>query len=236
MTATDYIADTTALLTGWGIDYRETTEGLSVGSIHLEIAEDGWRPKGTILAGTETVAITNDADKAAALLAFPLARRAWELGYTGDFEIDVLNGEMEMRLSWGSDSLTISADVDSDCRLTVTEHPLLLESVYMSDIEAVLESAQLAYGNPEGAWQAICTACDFEMDDWATIVDKLDQTARFDYGDTFTVVETSRSDSTAIVEDWGDGSPIRVSDADDDYSSVCWSQYDIAAAVLYAIS
>ena len=41
MTATDYINDVTANLTDWGIAYRETTEGISVGNIHLEIAEDG---------------------------------------------------------------------------------------------------------------------------------------------------------------------------------------------------
>lgn len=40
MSVNDYIADVTANLTEWGIDYRETTEGVSVGSIHLEIAED----------------------------------------------------------------------------------------------------------------------------------------------------------------------------------------------------
>ena len=62
MTATDYITDTAAQLTEWGIDYRETTEGLSVGNIHLEIAADGCRPAGTILNGTETVAITSDFD------------------------------------------------------------------------------------------------------------------------------------------------------------------------------
>lgn len=75
-----------------GIDYRETTEGISVGNIHLELAEDGYRPAGTILDGTEMVAITSDADKTAALLAFPLARKAWEIGYTGDFEVDASDG------------------------------------------------------------------------------------------------------------------------------------------------
>lgn len=68
MSTNDYITDVTANLTEWGIDYRETTEGISVGSIHLEIAEDGYRPAGTILNGTETVAVTSDADKAAAVL------------------------------------------------------------------------------------------------------------------------------------------------------------------------
>lgn len=68
MTATDYINDVTANLTDWGIAYRETTEGISVGNIHLEIAEDGYRPAATILDGTELVGVTSDADKAAAVL------------------------------------------------------------------------------------------------------------------------------------------------------------------------
>lgn len=68
MSNNDYITDVTANLTEWGIDYRETAEGISVGSIHLEVAEDGYRPAGTILDDTETVAITSDADKAAAIL------------------------------------------------------------------------------------------------------------------------------------------------------------------------
>ena len=40
MSTNDYITDVTANLAEWGIDYRETTEGISVGNIHLEIAED----------------------------------------------------------------------------------------------------------------------------------------------------------------------------------------------------
>ena len=40
MSTNDYITDVTANLTEWGISYRETTEGISVGSIHLETAED----------------------------------------------------------------------------------------------------------------------------------------------------------------------------------------------------
>ena len=74
---------------------------ISVGSMHLEASEEGCRPNATILDGTELVGITSDADKAAALLAFPLARRAWELGYCDDFDVTHVGGEVEMTLSCG---------------------------------------------------------------------------------------------------------------------------------------
>lgn len=235
MSTNDYIADVTANLTEWGIDYRETTEGISVGNIHLEVAEDGYRPTGTILDGTEMVAITSDADKAAALLAFPLARRAWELGYTGDFDADVFVGEVEMTLSYGSSDVTISAAVDSGRDFTVTEHPLFRENVDMTDLEAVLESTQLAYQAPVEAWQVLCGATDFEHDDWMASVERFHWQARFDSGDRLTKVSTSESGNVALVEDYDPESPIRVIDGT--MSDVaCWSQGDVAAAVLYAIS
>lgn len=234
MTATDYIADVTANLADCGIDYRETTEGISVGSIHLEISEGDTAA--TITNGDDVVAITSDADKATALLAFPLARKAWVAGYMGDFEIDTLNGEMDMRLSYGSDDVTISAAVDSGSEFTVVEHPLFRENVDMTDLEAVLESTQLAYQNPEEAWQVLCGATDFEQHDWSSIVDLFHWQARFDSGDRLTKVSTSESDNVALVEDYDPESPIRVIDVDAASDVACWSQGDVAAAVLYAIS
>ena len=126
MTATDYINDVTANLTDWGIAYRETTEGISVGNIHLEIAEDGYSPAATILDGTELVGVTSDADKAAALLAFPLARKAWYVGYTGDFDVDIYGPEMSMRFrGWGWGATVSAAPGESDS-FTIMEHPLSL--------------------------------------------------------------------------------------------------------------
>lgn len=236
MSTNDCITDVTANLAEWGIDYRETTEGVSVGNIHLEIAEDGYRPAGTILDGTETVAVTSYADKAAALLAFPLARRAWSLGYTGDFEVAVRDGMVDMRLSYGSDDITIYAPIDSDLEFTVLEHPLFREDVDMTDLEAALESAQLAYGDVREAWEVLCGATDFEHDDWMALVERFHWQARFDSGDRLTKVSTSESDNVALVEDYDPESPIRVIDADAVSDVACWSQGDVAAAVLYAIS
>lgn len=236
MSANDYISDVTANLTEWGIDYRETTEGISVGSIHLEIAEDGYRPAGTILDGTETVAITSDADKAAALLAFPLARRAWGLGYTGDFDADVFGGEVEMILSCGSSYLTISAGVNESDRFTITAHDLLRQTVAMSDLEAVLASTELAYSNPDEAWQALCGASDFEADHWESVVEFFDEDTHIVHGSRLTKVESRLAEQIAIVDDRQTDSPVNVIDVQTAEDTTHWAMSDVAAAVLYAIS
>ena len=236
MSTNDYITDVTANLIDWGITYRETTEGVSVGSIHLEVAEDGYRPAGTILNGTETVAITSDADKAAALLAFPIARRAWELGYTGDFEVTYVNSEVEMILSYGSSDLAISAGIDESDRFTITEHDLFRRAVVMSDLEAVLASAELAYSNPDEAWQALCGASDFEADRWEEMVVFFNGDARIYQGDRYSRVESCKSGRIALVEDDGPDSPICVIDMDAVSDTTLWAPSDVAAAVLYTIS
>ena len=236
MSTNDYITDVTANLTEWGINYSETTEGVSVGNIHLEVVEDGYRPDGTILDGTETVAVTSDADKAAALLAFPLARRAWGLGYTGDFEVTYVNSEVEMILSYGSSDLVVSAGIDEAGRFTIAEHDLFRQIVCMSDLEAVLTSTELAYGNPGEAWQVLCQATDFEDDHWESIVELFNGDATFIHGARFTAVESNATEKTAMVEDWELESPTCVTTVETAEDTTCWSMGDVAAAVLYAIS
>ncbi len=236
MTANDYIIDVTDQLTEWCIDYSETTEGISVGNIHLEITEDRYRPDGTILNGTETVAITSDAGKAAALLAFPLARKAWEIGYTGDFEVDASDGMLDMRLSYGSDDVTIYAPINSSLEFTVVDHPLLRENVDMTDLDAVLTSTELAYSNPDEAWQVLCGARDGEMSSWEEIVTFFNADARILQGDRYSKVESRVSERIAVVEDDGPDSPICVINVDDVSDTTHWSMGDVAAAVLYTIS
>lgn len=236
MSTNDYIADITANLNDWGIAYRETTEGISVGSIHLEVAEDGYRPAGTILNGTETVAITSDADKAATLLAFPLARRACECGYTGDFEVTYVNSEVEMILSYGSSDLAISAEIDESDRFTITEHDLFRQIVHMSDLEAALTSTELAYGNPNEAWQALCGASDFESDQWESIVEFFNEDTCIVHGSRLTRVESRLYGQIAIVDDWRTDSPVNVIDVQTAEDTTLWAPSDVAAAVLYAIS
>ena len=234
MNTNDFISDVTTNLTDWGINYSENTAGLTVGTVALEVSEE--ESAATITDGDNLVAITGDADKAAALLAFPLARKAWDAGYTGDFAIDTLNGEMDMRLSYGSDDVTISAAVDSGSEFTVVEHPLFRENVDMTDLEAVLESTQLAYQNPDEAWQVLCEARGDEMSGWEEIVIFFNADARIFQGDRYSKVESRVSQRVAVVEDDGPDSPICVIDVDAVSDVTCWAPSDVAAAVLNMIS
>jgi len=236
MNTNDYISEIAANLTAWNINYTETSDGFGIGLLSVRVTEERGAALATIFDGANLVATTSDADKAAALLAFPLARKAWQAGYTGDFEIDVLDGFLDMRLSYGSEDVTIYAPIDSDCEFTVVEHPLFRENVDMTDLEAALESAQLAYQAPGEAWSVLCGATDFEHDNWEELVERLHWQARFDQGDRLTKVSTSEYDNVALVEDYDPESPIRVIDVDAVSDVTCWSQGDVAAAVLYAIS
>lgn len=236
MSTNDYISDVTANLTEWGINYRETTEGISVGSIHLEVIEEGYRPTATILSGAETVAITSDADKAAALLAFPLVRRAWGAGYTGDFEVSCFDGEVEMSLSGGGVDLTISAGVTEADRFTVTEHALFGQAVVMTDLDAVIASAELAYGYQREAWQVLCEASEFEACHWENIVEFFNEDTYIAYGDRFTKVKSDLTGQIAIVDDWRPDSPVTVIDVQTAEDTTHWAVADVAAAVLYAIA
>lgn len=236
MTTNDFTSEVAANLTDWNIDYTETDDGFSIELLSVRVAEERGEVLATILDGANLIGMTSDADKAAALLAFPLARKAWDAGYTGDFEVDVLGGEMDMRLSYGSDDVIISADVDSDLKFTVTEHPLFCKNVEMTDLAAALESTQLAYQAPEEAWQVLCNATDFEQDDWSSVVELFQWQVRFDCGDRLTKVSAGGSENAALVEDYDPELPIRVIDVDTLGDVTCWSQGDTAAAVLYAIS
>lgn len=236
MSINDMIADVTANLTEWGIDYRETTEGISVGNIHLEVIEEAYRPAATILDGTETVAITSDADKAAALLAFPLARRAWGLGYTGDFEVTCVSSEVEMILSYGSSDLVVSAGIGEADRFAIAEHDLFSQIVCMSDLKAALSSTELAYQSQDEAWQALCGASDFEADHWESIVEFFNGDAAFIHGARFTTVKSDLTEQIAVVDDWQTDSPVNVIDVQTAEDTTHWAMSDVAAAVLYAIS
>lgn len=225
-----------ANLTDWNVDYTKTSDGFGIGLISVRISVERGRSLATILDGANLVGVTSDADKVAALLVFPLARKAWEIGYTGDFEADVHDGMVDMRLSYGSDDITIYAPINSDLEFTVVNHPLFRENVDMTDLEAALESAQLAYQDPEVAWRVLCGATDFENDDWETVVERFHWQARFDHGYRLTKVSSSESCGVALVEDWDEDSPFRVIDVDALSDVTYWAPSDTAAAVLYAIS
>lgn len=225
-------ADITDLLDGWGIDYLFDAEGVNVGDFHIEMDNDDY----VVKTGDDVVAITSDFDKAAALLAFPLARRAWALGYMGDFDVTVSGYEVDMRFSYGSSDVTVSAGVGEVDAFTVVEHGLLSNSVIMDDLEAVLASTELAYSEPLEAWQALCGSDAFDRDRWESIVEFFNEDVRFDYGDRFTKVESYITDGVALVEDGDSSSPVRVIDVETVSDATFWSASDVAAAVLFTIS
>lgn len=224
--------DITDRLDEWGIDYLFDTDGVSVGDSHVEMDNDDY----VVKTGDDIVAITSDTDKAAALLAFPLARRAWALGYAGDFDVTVRGGEMGMRLSYGSSDVTVSAGVGEVDAFTVVEHDLLSNSVVMDDLEAVLASTELAYSEPLEAWQALCGSDAFDRDRWESIVEFFNEDVRFDHGDRFTKVESYITDGVALVEDGDSSSPVHVIDVETVSDATFWSASDVAAAVLFTIS
>lgn len=160
MSTADFISSITSALTNWGIDYTETSDGVGVGLVSIRVAEDGDGVMATVLDGDILIAMTSNAAKAATLLAFPLARKAWAAGYAGVFEVDVLDDDMDIRLDCGSGYVTLSTKVGSDDDFIITEHPLFSEHMQIDDLQAVIESAQLSYQRPEEAWQALCLAAD----------------------------------------------------------------------------
>lgn len=225
-------ADITDQLDGWGIDYLFDAEGVNVGDVHIEMDGADF----VVKEGGDVIAITSDPDKAASLLAFPLARKAWSVGYTGDFDVDNAGPEMSMHfLGWGWD-VTVSAAPGESDSFTIIDHPLSLGLPVMSDLDAVLTSAELAYGTPDEAWQALCNSSDFEGDKWEAVVEYINDDVRFDYGNQLTKVESYDTDFIALVEDGSGDFPVRVVDVDETSESSCWSHGDVAAAVLHAIS
>lgn len=225
-------ADITDLLERWGIDYLFDAGGINVGDVHIEMDGADF----VVKEGGDVIAITIDTDKAASLLAFPLARKAWSVGYTGDFDVDISGPEMSMHfLGWGWDATVSAAPGESDS-FTIMDHPLSLGSLVMSDLDAVLTSAELAYGAPDEAWQVLCNATDFGGDKWPAIIEFINSDVRFDYGDQLTKVESYDTDLIALVGDHGGDFPVRVIDTEGPSEETCWSHGDVAAAVLHAIS
>lgn len=236
MNTNDYISEIAANLTDWNINYTETSDGCGIGLISVRVTEERGAALATILDGANLVATTSDADKAAALLAFPLARRAWGLGYTGDFNVNYVDGEVEMTLSCYGADLTISAGVNEADRFTVTEHDLLRQPVVMTDLEAALTSTEIAYSDPREAWQVLCGASDFGLGDWESIVEFFNDDVRFTHGARLTKVESYYTDQVAMVDDWQTDSPVNVIDVQTAEDTTHWAASDVAAAVLYAIS
>lgn len=236
MDINNLIATIADQLAEWDIAYSESVAGLTVGGTSLEVAEEGETAVVTITSGDKIVAMTSDADKAAALLAFPLARRAWESGYMGDFKIDTYGGDLDMLLTVADSYVTLSGPVDKADLFTVADHELFDNSVDMTDMDAVIAATELAGQDPAEAWQLLCNLRDFESKGWQEIVEIFDDSAQFTDGDRLTKVVSRRSENVALVEDNGHAAPTRIINIDALSGVTCWAPGNVAAAVLYAIS
>lgn len=238
MNTPDFLADITSQLDAWGVRYTETTDGLRTDTITLTATSE-YPITATVTQGGTVVGITSSADRAAALIAWPLYRAAWDAGYCGDADVETYpdTEEAEFFFSYGSEDVTILAGHDwaPGQEFTITRHPLLWSEVTMTDLGAALESTEYAYQTPAEAWQVLCGAVDYEQDSWETIVETLCERAHIAQGGRLTRV-VGEGDQIALVEDYDPESPVRVIDVDAAEDATYWSHQDTAAAVLTIIA
>lgn len=217
-------------LTEWGFDYAADKLGITVGDWTTEMTRGSSRPTALITGPTDDYE-TGDAERAAMLLALPLARAIWDTG-RDDISVeyfDQLSGEAEVTVGG---NVTLCTPYDEASTVIISDHPLSISGVAMTDLAAIFESAELAYGDPLEAWQTLCAATDFEHDSWEQTVEALNDNARFSEGDRLTRVASNRSESSALVEDWQEDSPFRVIDVETVSDAAYWAPSDVAAAVL----
>ena len=238
MSTIDFLADITSQLDAWGVRYTETTDGLRTDTITITATSE-YPITATVTQGGTVVGITSSADRAAALIAWPLCRAAWDAGYCGDVDVEVYpdTEEVELSFSYGSEDVTILAGHDwaPGQEFTITRHPLLWGEVTMTDLGAALESTEYAYQTPAEAWQVLCGAVDYEQDSWETTVETLCERAHIAQGGRLTRV-AGEGDQVALVEDYDPESPVRVIDVDAAEDATYWSHQDTAAAVLAIIA
>ena len=224
-------------LTGWGLEHTAEGSTVTVGDWTAETTRGLPRATAIITGPGGSSYETGDAERAAMLLSLPIARAIWDAGYDdiSVVDFDQPTGEVEIEVGDRA-SVTFAAPYGEAAPVIVTDHPLGISGVAMTDLSAILESAELAYGGPLEAWQVLCGAADFEQDAWQQTVETLADGARFYEGPRLTSVGSDRSERTAIVEDWSPAAPIRVIDVADVSDVVFWAPSDVAAAVLDIIA
>lgn len=222
-------------LTEHGFDYTTSSNRVTVGSWTAETTRGLPRPTAHITGPDGSSYETGDAERAAMLLALPIARTIWDMG-RDDINIEYFDqsaGEVEVTVDG---STTIRTPYDEVGTVIITDHTLNISGVAMADLYAIFEAAELAYGDPLAAWQTLCGASDYESDTWEQIVEAIHDDARFCEGSRFTRVDSCRSESAALVEDWQDGGPTSVIDVESASDAAYWAPSDVAAAVLSIIA
>lgn len=232
----DYtVATITDYLTDWNATHTITdntitiTDGPGKGST---LVIDREYPYTITIDGPDVdSAMTSDPTTAAAIAAFPTAVKLFDAG--ARIENIVVD-------RWGveittADSLGVTILAREDGRITVTDHPLLGRDVEMSDIAAVVESAQLAY-SPVEAWTVLAAAEDFEDSAWEETVEALCPDATLASHDRLTHVTQDRDGQDALVEDRGEFWTVTDIDPLSLTQAVCHTHTDVAAAVLATIA
>jgi hypothetical protein len=221
-------------LTEWGFDYTADGPSITVGDWTAKATRGLPRATATITGPTGDYE-TGDAERAAMLLTLPIARTIWDMG-RDNISVEYFDrpsGEAEVAVG---DDVTLRTPYDEAGTVIISDHPLGISGVAMTDLAAIFESAELAYGDPLAAWQTLCVATDFEQDSWEQTVEAFRDDARLCEGDRFTSVDSYRSEGVALVEDWQEDAPFRVIDAESASDYTYWSPQDVAAAVLSIIA
>lgn len=173
---------------------------------------------------------TSDPLTAAAAACFPIAVKIFDAGALID-DVTVYKWGVEIT---AADSIGVNILAMEDGRVTVTDHPLFGRDVEMSDIAAVVESAQFAYNSVE-AWAILAAAEDFEDSTWEETVEALCPDARMSSRDQLTHVTQDRDGEAVLVEDRGEFWTVTDVDPLSLTHTVCHTHTDVAAAVLSTI-
>lgn len=234
--ATGFISDVESFLSDWEIDYSADGRTVAVGEYTITVDDSAPRIIADVTTGDESIGMTGDAMRAAALAAFPLARAIWQAGSTVFTRVDADHflGDLEIDLELTGANVSLHGWVDS-ADFTVTDHPLLNDEVGMEDLSAVLESAETSHYSKAEAWKELCSADDFRAACWWDIVEKLCPYAHITDTECISHV-VADSEEVAIVFDRSSGWDVLNVNPDSLAEEHCVNHDDTAAAVLAIVA
>ena len=234
--ATGFISDVESFLDDWQIDYSADGRTVTVGEYTITAEDSAPRIIADVTTGDESIGMTGDAMRAAALAAFPLARAIWKAGSTvfARVEVDHMCGDLEIDLELTGADVSLHGWVDS-ADFTVTDHPLLSGDVDMEDLSAVLESAEISHYSKREAWKVLCSADDFRVMGWWGMVEALCPGAHITDTEGISHV-VADSEEVAIVFDRSYGWGVLNINPESLAEECCTDHSDTAAAVLAIVA
>ncbi|WP_423896388.1 hypothetical protein [Corynebacterium matruchotii] len=231
-----FISDIESFLGDWEIDYSTDGRTVTVGEYTIKVDDSAPRVIADVTTGDESIGMTGDAMRAAALAAFPLARAIWQAGSTvfSRVEVDQMGGDLEIDLELTGADVSLHGWVDS-ADFTVTYHPLLNDEVDMEDLSAVLESAETSHYSKVEAWKELCAAKDFRAMGWWDMVEALCPGAHITDAEGISHV-VADSEEVAIVFDRSFGWGVLNTNPGSLAEECCADHSDTAAAVLAIVA